>query len=408
MKKVLSVLLTLALVIGLVSAVGSSASAATIKTISLVGDLQKALGNENNWDPASTKTRMSSADGVNYWFVANLPAGDYQYKVAFNNGWTESYGADGKKDGDNIKISLGYDKVVTFFYNDTTHKITTSRTIALVGDLQQALGASGNWDPATTKTQMYTVDGQNYIYTATLPKGNYEYKVAVNGGWGENYGANGKAGGDNIKIAQAEDGKVTFVYNDTTHLIYVGKQVALVGDLQQALGSANNWDPATTVTVMTPQKDGTYAFQSTLAKGSYQYKVALGGDWTINYGADGKMGGDNIKLTVAADGPYKFVYNDTTHKITADPVITKKIYATKIAFKYSTIRLKKGFTYQTAITTTPKVITEKGFTYKSSKTSVATVDENGKITAKNVGKATITVTNPDKKVTATMTIEVIK
>ena len=36
-----------------------------------------------------------------------------------------------------------------------------------------------------------TKKGDTYEYTGKLPKGNYEYKIAIGGSWGENYGADG-------------------------------------------------------------------------------------------------------------------------------------------------------------------------------------------------------------------------
>ncbi|MEY4480236.1 MAG: hypothetical protein RLZZ267_914 [Bacillota bacterium] len=406
MKKVLSVLVALSLVVGLFAAIGSTASAAEKKIVVLVGNLQKALGAAGDWDPTDTKTAMYTADGKNYWFTGKLPAGDYEYKVALGGkGWSENYGADGKKDGDNIKISTGLARTITFFYNDDTHKITTSRHVTLVGSLQDKLGAEKAWDPTAAETQMRTVDGENYFFTGKLPAGEYEYKVAIAGSWTENYGAAGKAGGDNIKISQAEDGNVTFVYNDTTHEIYAGKHVALVGNIQSAIGAAGDWDPATSTTVMLPQKDGTYVYTTTVGKGNYEYKVALNGNWDVNYGQDGKSGGDNLKLAVDKDAKYKFTYDDKSHVIKAEIVLTKKIFPKSIKFEYPNIMLNKGFSYKTTLITNPGLITEKQVSYRSSNRNVATVDATGKITAVSKGTATITARTPYNK-TATMTITV--
>jgi hypothetical protein len=401
MRKLLAVVLTLALALSAVVVASSNAFAATVKNVVLVGNLQSELGG-TDWDPASTATKMVSADGVNYWFTGTLPAGDYEYKVAYDGGWTENYGKDGKAGGDNITLSLATDRTITFFYSDTTHRFTLSKHVALVGNLQSELNGT-DWDPATTATQMSTVDGVNYFFVGTLPAGSYEYKVALNGGWGENYGKDGKSGGDNIAITVPADGKYTFAYNDTTHKITVGGQVALVGDIQQAIGAANNWDPATTTTVMLPQGNGTYVYQTSVPAGSYEYKVALNGNWDVSYGD----GSNNARLTVAKAGLYKFTFNETSHAITVEQVLLKKVFPKSIKFKFANIILRSGFRYKTAIVTTPALVSEKYFKFSSSNTKVATIDYSGKIRAVGEGTATITAIGPNKT-KATMTVRVIK
>lgn len=58
-----------------------------------------------------------------------------------------------------------------------------------------------------------------------LPQGTYQYKVALNGAWTENYGYGSytnPAGTDadgNIQITLSEETSVTFYYNDITKAI---------------------------------------------------------------------------------------------------------------------------------------------------------------------------------------------
>lgn len=405
MKKWLAIVLTLSLAVGAMVATGSSALAATKKQITLVGDLQSELGAQaGDWKPEATETQMNTADGINYWFTGTLPAGDYNYKVAYNGTWDVNYGKDGVAGGDNIPLSLATDRTITFFYSDATHRITLSKHVTLVGDLQSELGAAlGDWKPEAPETQMRTVDGVNYFFVGELPAGTYGYKVALNGTWDVSYGKNGVAGGDNIALTVDATGKYVFAYNDTTHKITVGGQAALVGDIQQAIGAANNWDPATTTSVMLPQGDGTYVYQTVVPKGDYQYKVALNGNWDVSYGD----GNNNATLSIPKDGIYKFVYNGTSHNITVSQVLLKKVFPKSIKFKYANIILRNGFRFKTEIVTTPAVVSEKYFKFSSSNTKVATIDYSGKIRAVGVGTAKITAIGPNKTV-ATMTVRVIK
>jgi arabinogalactan oligomer / maltooligosaccharide transport system substrate-binding protein len=96
-----------------------------------------------------------------------------------------------------------------------------SRTVVLVGSLQSEANAEcADWTPECTGTQLTDEDGDMvYTGTFTLPAGDYEYKIAVNLSWAENYGADGAKDGANLTLSLAEETAVTFSYNDETHEI---------------------------------------------------------------------------------------------------------------------------------------------------------------------------------------------
>lgn len=85
--------------------------------------------------------------------------------------------------------------------------------------------------------------------------------------------------------------------------------------------------------------------------------------------------------------------------VKVEPVKTKSIKLNK-----TTVSLKKKKTLTLKVTRTPKASTEK-ITFKSSDTKVATVNANGKITAKKAGTAVITVTCGSAKATCTVTVK---
>ena len=93
-------------------------------------------------------------------------------------------------------------------------------TVTLVGSLQSELGCPGDWQPECDATHLEPVAGQPGVFqgTFTVPAGSFEYKVALNDAWDENYGAGGVAGGANLPIV-APGGAVTFTYNHHTHII---------------------------------------------------------------------------------------------------------------------------------------------------------------------------------------------
>jgi glucan 1,4-alpha-glucosidase len=77
----------------------------------------------------------------------------------------------------------------------------------------------------------------------------------------------------------------------------------VAGDLQSELGCPGDWQPDCFLSqLQDPDGDGIYTFETTaLRAGSYQAKVALNGNWDVNYGKDGVPGGDNIPFSVPAD-----------------------------------------------------------------------------------------------------------
>lgn len=119
-------------------------------------------------------------------------------------------------------ISLGEDPVA--LYNTAVEQIGTAiglmggtdRVVVLVGDLQSEANAEcADWTPDCRGTELMDEDGDG-VYTGTfaLPAGEYQWKVAINLSWGENYGMDGAKDGGNIALSLAADAEVTFTFDD--------------------------------------------------------------------------------------------------------------------------------------------------------------------------------------------------
>lgn len=95
--------------------------------------------------------------------------------------------------------------------------------------------------------------------------------------------------------------------------------VALVGSLQSELGCPGDWQPECAATRLQPVPGETEVFRATFTPpaGAYEYKVALGGSWSENYGSGGAAGGANIPVT-ATGAPITFTYDHRTHVISDD------------------------------------------------------------------------------------------
>ncbi len=92
--------------------------------------------------------------------------------------------------------------------------------VALVGSLQSELGCPGDWQPECAATRLQPVAGAPGVFRGTfdVPAGDYEFKVALNGSFDENYGDGGAPGGANIPVS-APGGPVTFTYDHASHVI---------------------------------------------------------------------------------------------------------------------------------------------------------------------------------------------
>jgi glycosidase/fibronectin type 3 domain-containing protein len=208
---------------------GSSATASHTpapSSVTIAGDLQSELGCPGDWQPDCAATHLTYDAGDDVWQGSfTLPAGDYQYKAALNNGWDESYGRN--TGSDNIPLALGASRTVKFYYDHKSHWITdnVNSTIAVApGSFQSELGCPGDWDPGCLRSWLQDPDGDG-IYsfvTTALPAGDYETKVALNESWDVNYGQDGVQNGPNIQFHVPVTGaKVTFKYDASSHVLTV-------------------------------------------------------------------------------------------------------------------------------------------------------------------------------------------
>lgn len=117
----------------------------------------------------------------------------------------------------------------------------------------------------------------------------------------------------------------------------------------------------------------------------------------------------NGKVTAVADGKTVITVKTKDGGMTASCTVTVKINVPVTGVSLDTNKLKltsKGETKTLIATVSPKDATDKNVTWTSSKTSVATVDQNGKVTAKASGTTTVTVKTKDGGYTDSCTVTV--
>lgn len=280
------------------------------------GSFQSELGCPGDWQPDCLRSWLQDPDGDGtYAFsVTGVPAGDYEAKVAIDEGWAVNYGAGGVQNGPNIPFTVvSALQTVTFTYDAVTHVLVIDvggafpgqpLAVTIAGNLQSELGCAGDWDPTCDDTQL-AFDAEDVVWQRAfnVPAGAWEYKAALDEMWTENYGANATANGANIPFGLMSATPVKFYYDHASHWVTdnVGTIIATVpGSFQSELGCTGDWDPTCLRSwLQDTDGDGTYTRTVTgLPAGMYECKVAIDESWTENYGAGGAPGGANLPFAV--------------------------------------------------------------------------------------------------------------
>jgi pullulanase-type alpha-1,6-glucosidase len=310
-------------------------------------------GNGGDWEPACLLSQLTDEDGDGLFTLAvdSIPAGDYEFKIAINQSWGENYGADGIRDGANIPLSVPVDYAqVTFSFELETKAIsaavdesiigqaapppgaqpiivlppveTQPEMVVIPGTLQSAAGCDGDWQTDCEATALtFDADDDLWEGSVELPAGDYEYKVAINGTWDENYGGNADPGGPNVPLSLTDDTTVKFYYDHRTHWVAdsAGDRIVTApGSFQSELGCPDDWQPDCLRSwLQDPDGDGLFVFTTdAIPAGDYEVKAAVNESWDENYGADGAAGGANIAFTVPADGtPVAFIFNTSDNTL---------------------------------------------------------------------------------------------
>ncbi|MGA9288286.1 MAG: alpha amylase N-terminal ig-like domain-containing protein, partial [Anaerobacillus sp.] len=258
-------------------------------------------GDFTNWQEGALPLQKGEND-VWTLTVNDLSDGQHQYKFIVGDEWMKD--PLNQNGNDNSTFLIG--------------EPTDERIVTLVGDLQDEMGAEKEWDPSAEETMMEARGNGFYEVTAELPKGSYEYKVAINQSWGESYGD----GGNNLKLTLSEPTKVTFYYHDGTHVVTNStsyspiseeKQPRLVGSIQPAIDAGAEWSPDQSTAILTDDNfDNVYTLATNVPKGNYEYKIVLGNAWGEDYP------GDNAKLNVLEKSAITFFFNAETKEVSTD------------------------------------------------------------------------------------------
>ncbi|MGV8897183.1 MAG: pullulanase-type alpha-1,6-glucosidase [Rhodoglobus sp.] len=196
-----------------------------IDLVTVPGSHNSEMGCAGDWQPGCDAAKLTKrADGI-YSGTFDIPAGDYEYKVAINGSWDINYGAGGAPQGSNVSYTSP-GGAVTFYFDPRTKFFQNSAQgdiIVAPGSFQSEAGCPGDWQPDCLATWLQDADGDGVFTfsTSTLPTGSYEGKVAHNLGWAQNYGAGGVADGPNIQFSATEGKNTLFSYTLATHVLTI-------------------------------------------------------------------------------------------------------------------------------------------------------------------------------------------
>lgn len=288
--------------------------------VTLPGTFQDAVGCSGEWQPDCESVALTKNPDSGLWEGSfQIPAGTYEYKVALDGGWDRNYGANAAAGGANIALSLSEDTLVSFTYDHATGIVEDSvngpverpaegaeeavvipTLVNVPGTIQPQLGCPGEWQPECEASALTYVEAYGiFERTHQMTAGSYEYKVAINGSWDENYGGTADPGGANISLNLTEDTAVTFIYSPATHWIMddVRHQIVTApGSYQDEIGCASDWAADCMLSwLQDVDGDGIYSFSTkAIPAGDYEATAAVGRE--IGESAE------NIQFNVPEDG----------------------------------------------------------------------------------------------------------
>ena len=266
-------------------------------TVVIPGTIQTVLGCSGDWDTGCENTALTFSEEDQLW-IGNfdIPAGEYEYKVALNNSWDINFGQDAGQGGANIPLNLTEDSNVSFYFDNQTGWVTDSANTVIAnvpGSFQSELGCADDWMPSCLSSWLQDPDGDGVFtfQTVSIPVGEYEAKVAHNLSWDVNFGEGGAADGANIPFSVLEEETlVTFTYDSRSNFmnISVGSS-GIQGNISER---SAHWVAADTIAwnIEEPPEDTQFFFHYDPRGGAF------------SLGFDGISGGEAVPLTIDPNG----------------------------------------------------------------------------------------------------------
>ncbi len=223
-----------------------AAGAAIAQPFYLAGDFNGWNANTDLMFDDGTNGDAVAGDGIHSRLLTIATAGRHEYKNATLD-WAESWPGSGNNwfitDMDNVEVlfifntnAMGDGWLPDSYWGMTDYTFANSHVV--VGDLGDELGGT-DWDPAGSLV-MHD-DGLNgddvagdgfYTFSASISTaGTFNWKVACNGDWGEQYGSDGPgANSATWAIDVLNPGILFFVLDTNTGRIYWGAEAPVANE----------------------------------------------------------------------------------------------------------------------------------------------------------------------------------
>ena len=161
-----------------------------------------------SWDAGSNQMTFDPELGLYTCTFQDVPAANYEFKIAINGSWNENYGAGGVKDGSNIAVTVPETMDVIVYYNDETHNAVTNVSYVFAD-----ITLTGTGIPEGTKL---TDKGLTGIYSVTVPMaaGTYSDCMLID----DTDGSGKELLFTEFELTEAKD--VTFFYDPVSGLFY--------------------------------------------------------------------------------------------------------------------------------------------------------------------------------------------
>ena len=291
------------------SAVSSNAVAV------LVGDCMESNNLGKNWDPANYNNQLTEYKNGIYEKAFSLKKGSYEYKIAMNGTWDESYCGENVKN-DKTALELKEDTKVYFrldlknkkVYDSVNNPESFKQKAIVTGNIDNLLDKGQAWKPEDDNFKLDYLGGGIYAKTFDIKEDaqaneyDLSYKIAFNGAWG-----NGEIPGQDVSVKIPKGTKkITFIgdyltgnVTDSIQTPEIVNEASLIGTVRG--DEAINWKETNTDFDMHKIDATKFLYTMYLKTGEYEYKICLNHAWKVSYP------GDNAKLKIAKDTNVVFI-----------------------------------------------------------------------------------------------------
>ena len=313
---------------------GNVTSPAFETTVSLIGTVRQ--NDADNWTVGAQGYEFTQISDKLYLYQETFNAGSYEYKAVFNYAnWYESFGGGNKvlnvtSDGTNVVFL--YDVESDRLYDSVNDYNIVAQTLGFAAVPVEA-EVRDNANGTTTFVMTAGEEDEVKLFYAEKNSPADFKEAAMTKGTDSNGNFNGSYESAELSLG---DGALDYIYyymingvrtldpsrpevevNGETYSNYTreaseGRLVCVPGTFP-----GPSWDAASNV--MTYEGGGLYSYTfKDVPAANYEFKIAMGGSWTENYGVGGIQDGSNYGISVTEKRDVTVYYSDISHLAVTD------------------------------------------------------------------------------------------